>query len=120
MHNFGHRFDSLPFCHLLQLGASASGITRAGGNTVSLLTMDKSYQVVNFPLPPLCVGFVYALNLQARRAAELRKDKVDNLGDGLVSGGRHLVEGVFQGVTGLVTAPVEGAQQGFGGVIGWN
>ena len=33
------------------------------------------------------------------------------MGDGLVSGGKSIVNGFFTGITGLVTEPVKGAEK---------
>ncbi|KAG1695557.1 Vacuolar protein sorting-associated protein 13 [Nymphon striatum] len=74
---------------------AASRITGTLGKGIAALTMDDEYQ-------------------KKRREAVNRKPT--NVGSGLAQSGKGLVMGVFDGVTGIVTKPIEGAkEEGFEG-----
>lgn len=85
---------------------AASRITGTLGKGIAALTLDKDYQM--------------------RRRQNINRRPQD-IKQGLAQSGRGLVMGVFEGVTGIVTKPIEGAREegvggffkGFGkGVIG--
>jgi vacuolar protein sorting-associated protein 13A/C len=43
---------------------------------------------------------------------------VDHVGEGLVSGGKSIFNGIFTGITGLVKEPIKGAEkEGLGGFL---
>ncbi|XP_075387538.1 intermembrane lipid transfer protein VPS13C isoform X2 [Tenrec ecaudatus] len=67
-----------------------SRITGSVGKGLAAITMDKEYQ-------------------QKRREEMGRQPK--DFGDSLARGGKGLLQGVFGGVTGIITKPVEGAKK---------
>ncbi|EDO34505.1 predicted protein [Nematostella vectensis] len=69
---------------------AVSRITGTIGKGFAALSMDEKYQ-------------------QERRQAMGKKPV--NVGEGLARGGKGLLEGVFEGVTGIVTKPVQGAKE---------
>ncbi|EDO27781.1 predicted protein, partial [Nematostella vectensis] len=69
---------------------AVSRITGTIGKGFAALSMDEKYQ-------------------QERRQAMGKKPV--NVGEGLARGGKGLLEGVFEGVTGIVTKPVQGKQK---------
>eukprot|EP01132_Coremiostelium_polycephalum_P006743 gene6743-8360_t len=72
-----------------------SKITNTIGTGVATLSFDDQY-------------------LQERKIQQAKKPK--HIGEGLAMGGIGLGKGIFQGITGIVTKPVEGAKKdGFGG-----
>jgi len=53
---------------------------------------------------------------KAKRREAIKKRSQQNFGESLARSGRGLVMGVFEGVTGVATKPIEGAkEEGFGG-----
>eukprot|EP00795_Rhopilema_esculentum_P010930 gene10930-19765_t len=68
---------------------AVSRITGTVGKGLAALTLDDEYQ-------------------QKRR--QQMSQKPTNLGQGLAKGGKSFVKGLFSGVTGIVTKPVEGAK----------
>jgi len=68
---------------------AVSRITGTVGKGLAALTLDDEYQ-------------------QKRR--QQMSQKPTNLGQGLAKGGKSFVKGIFSGVTGIVTKPVEGAK----------
>jgi vacuolar protein sorting-associated protein 13A/C len=69
---------------------AVSKITGAMGKGLSALTFDKDYQ--------------------KKRQNALNK-KPSSMQEGLARGGKGLVMGVFDGVTGVVTKPISGARR---------
>ena len=67
---------------------------------------------------PLCMmlrSFSYFL-LQSKRREGIKKRGRQNFGESLARGGKGLVMGIFDGVTGVATKPIEGArEEGVGG-----
>lgn len=57
----------------------------------------------------------YDKSFEKKRQA-LKNERVEHVGDGLVSGGKSIVNGLFAGFTGLVKEPFRGAEkEGLGG-----
>ncbi|KAI1728266.1 SHR-binding domain of vacuolar-sorting associated protein 13 domain-containing protein [Ditylenchus destructor] len=74
---------------------AASRITGTLGKGIAALTLDEKYQ---------------------RKRQETLNRRPRNLGERLSRGAKGVGEGVYEGVTGIVTKPIEGAQEaGFGG-----
>lgn len=69
---------------------AVSRITGTIGKGIAALTMDEEYQ-------------------RRRRLDQNRRP--DDIAEGLAQGGRDLVMGVYEGVTGIVTKPVAGAKE---------
>jgi hypothetical protein len=67
---------------------TASSITGSLGNAVASLSADPNY-------------------LKQRKQALIKQPK--HVASGLLSGGLHLGRGIFDGVTGIITSPIEGA-----------
>uniref|UniRef100_A0AAV1T4Y3 Vacuolar protein sorting-associated protein n=1 Tax=Peronospora matthiolae TaxID=2874970 RepID=A0AAV1T4Y3_9STRA len=75
-------------------------ITETLGKGVALLAMDEQY---------------YA---QRQRASTRQIKKINDIGDGIAEGSKGLVGGVWDGIKGVVAAPVRGAEQdGAGGFV---
>lgn len=73
-------------------------ITETLGKGVAMLAMDSEYN--------------------AQRQKRLMKQNVENLGDGIVEGGKGLAGGVWEGIKGIVYDPVKGAEtDGAGGFV---
>ena len=81
------------------LGGAAgtvSRITGAFGKGLATLTFDEKFK--------------------AKRRADIKKRGQQNFGESLARSGKGLVMGVFDGVTGVATKPIEGAmEEGVGG-----
>ncbi|GLE02330.1 hypothetical protein PINS_up011168 [Pythium insidiosum] len=75
-------------------------ITETLGKGVALLAMDEQY------------------NVQRQRHTNKQKKRINDLGDAIAEGGKGLVGGVWDGVKGVVMAPVRGAERdGAGGFV---
>ncbi|UYV60541.1 hypothetical protein LAZ67_1001454 [Cordylochernes scorpioides] len=69
---------------------SVSRITGTLGKGLAALTMDKEYQ---------------------RKRRERMNKRPADIGQGLAQSSKGLVMGVFEGITGVITKPIEGAQE---------
>ncbi|GMF32833.1 unnamed protein product [Phytophthora fragariaefolia] len=75
-------------------------ITETLGKGIALLAMDEQY------------------NVQRQRASTRQIKKINDLGDAIAEGSKGLVGGVWDGIKGVVAAPVRGAEQdGAGGFV---
>ncbi|DAZ96140.1 TPA: LOW QUALITY PROTEIN: hypothetical protein N0F65_008719 [Lagenidium giganteum] len=75
-------------------------ITETLGKGVALLAMDDQY------------------NIQRQRRTQQQKGRVNDLGDALTEGSKGLIGGVWDGIKGVVAAPVRGAEEdGAGGFV---
>lgn len=75
-------------------------ITETLGKGIALLAMDEQY------------------NVQRQRASTRQVKKINDLGDAIAEGSKGLVGGVWDGIKGVVAAPVRGAEQdGAGGFV---
>ncbi|DBA02631.1 TPA: LOW QUALITY PROTEIN: hypothetical protein N0F65_012003 [Lagenidium giganteum] len=75
-------------------------ITETLGKGVALLAMDDQY------------------NVQRQRETIKQKKRINDLGDAIAEGGKGLVGGVWDGLKGVVEAPVRGAERdGAGGFV---
>ncbi|TDH70947.1 hypothetical protein CCR75_005282 [Bremia lactucae] len=68
-------------------------ITETLGKGIALLAMDEQY------------------NVQRQRASTRQIKKINDLGDAIAEGSKGLVGGVWDGIKGVVAAPVRGAEQ---------
>lgn len=76
-------------------------ITETLGKGIALLAMDDQYSAQ-----------------RQRQSTRRQTNKVNDLGDAIAEGGRGLVGGVWDGIKGVVAAPVRGAEQsGAGGFV---
>ncbi|OAF67106.1 Chorea-acanthocytosis protein [Intoshia linei] len=80
------------------IGGAAGAFSRIAGTFgkgISVLSFDKKHQKL--------------------RRKRMNKTP-DDFGEGIRSGGKHLIRGIFDGVTGIITQPIEGAKdEGAGG-----
>lgn len=76
---------------------SASKVTESIGNGLSYLSLDSQYI--------------------SERHKQHRKENPRHVGEGLVFGFQSLGYGVFDGITGIVTKPIEGASDGITGFV---
>jgi hypothetical protein len=84
--------------HTVQgVGTAMTGVTSSVGNAVAMLSMDDEY-------------------IQ-KRTADSASKKPSNVLTGTVDATKKIGMGLFQGVTGVFTAPVRGAQEG--GLLGF-
>ncbi|KAG7399499.1 Vacuolar protein sorting-associated protein 13A [Phytophthora boehmeriae] len=75
-------------------------ITETLGKGIALLAMDEQY------------------NVQRQRASTRQVKKINDMGDAIAEGSKGLVGGVWDGIKGVVAAPVRGAEQdGAGGFV---
>jgi vacuolar protein sorting-associated protein 13A/C len=75
-------------------------ITETLGKGLALLAMDDEY------------------NVERQRQTTRQKKKINDLGDAIAEGGKGFVGGVWDGVKGVVVAPVRGAERdGAGGFV---
>ncbi|CAH0482325.1 unnamed protein product [Peronospora belbahrii] len=75
-------------------------ITETLGKGIALLAMDEQY------------------NVQRQRASTRQIKKINDLGDAIAEGSKGLVGGIWDGIKGVVAAPVRGAEQdGAGGFV---
>ncbi|KAE9248219.1 hypothetical protein PF004_g3954 [Phytophthora fragariae] len=75
-------------------------ITETLGKGIALLAMDEQY------------------NVQRQRVSTRQVKKINDLGDAIAEGSKGLVGGVWDGIKGVVAAPVRGAEQdGAGGFV---
>ncbi|KAL8021053.1 putative vacuolar protein sorting-associated protein [Plasmopara halstedii] len=75
-------------------------ITETLGKGIALLAMDEQY------------------NVQRQRASTRQAKRINDLGDAIAEGSKGLVGGVWDGIKGVVAAPVRGAEQdGAGGFV---
>jgi hypothetical protein len=75
-------------------------ITETLGKGIALLAMDDDY------------------NVERQRQTTRQKKKINDLGDAIAEGGKGFVGGLWDGVKGVVAAPVRGAERdGAGGFV---
>jgi hypothetical protein len=75
-------------------------ITETLGKGIAILAMDEQY------------------NVERQRRSLKQSGLINDLGDGLAEGSKGLIGGVWEGLKGVVTAPVRGAEQdGAGGFV---
>ncbi|RLN73180.1 hypothetical protein BBJ28_00004428 [Nothophytophthora sp. Chile5] len=75
-------------------------ITETLGKGIAMLAMDEQY------------------NVQRQRASTRQIKKINDLGDAIAEGSKGFVGGVWDGIKGVVAAPVRGAEQdGAGGFV---
>jgi hypothetical protein len=79
------------------VGGAFQGITSSVANVSAMLSMDDEF-----------------IQKRAYRSA---KNKPKDLVSGTVDAGKKLGRGIFEGVTGVITAPIKGAQKG--GILGF-
>ena len=71
--------------------------------------------------PRLVAALTFDSDFQKQRRKQLKKRADQNFGEGMARNTRGLAMGIFEGVTGVATKPIQGAkQEGVGGFFKGN